>query len=173
MGATNQARQREVINELLTKLFEPERRRLQSRIGELNNANQALKGSNIDGFIYAGEYYRPSKGNLTVAGPGQAKPSLHFSLNDRMVEWLADRKACTDDESLIKQTLFKLLKPCETDAHIRNALPECLVSLVQGLINHPRTDEPGWTLRGDERGMRQFNKILPKLEAYSVARLLY
>jgi hypothetical protein len=164
---------RKLIDGLVEKLFEAERRRLAGEINELNSRNKKLKNSTIDGFMYGGDFYAPFGVAMTVVGKGQAKQTLHFQLNNEMDAWVREQKSINDDQTLIKQMLFCLLKPCQSERDIRNALPECLVSLVQGLNQHPRADEAGYTLRGDERGLRQFNKLLPKMELYSATRLLY
>jgi hypothetical protein len=111
--------------------------------------------------------------SATVLAAGQAKVTLDFSLNGEMELWLKDRKIIKDDAAMIKQVLWKLLTPCQTEIHIRNALPECLVNLIQSLKSHPRTSEAGYTLMDDPRAYRQFQKYLPKMELYSVTRLLY
>lgn len=164
---------KKLIDGLVQKLFEAEQRRLDAGINELNALNKQVRNSKVDGFIYGGVFYRPTSGALTLASPGQAKPTLHYSLCPQMDAWIADWQTIRDDKALISQMFFRLLKPCKDLRDIRNALPECIVGLVQELKQHPRADEEGWTLRGDERAMRQFHKLLPKIEAYSATRLLY
>lgn len=161
-----------VINFVLEKLFEAEKRRLAGVILELNNSNKRLKSLTADGFLYGGQVFMPS-GVSTVVQQGVCKPTLHFTLNNTMEAWLKDEKTVKDDLCLIKQMLFRVLKPCTSDREIRNALPECLVVLVPGMGNEPRADNAGYTLRGDLRAMRQFSKLVPKMEIYSVGRLLY
>ena len=163
----------EVINLVLQKLFEAEKRRLAGIITELNSSNKRLNGHIADGFLYGGQLFMPSGVSTVVAGPGQCKPTLHFSLNNEMDAYTRDLKTVKDDHDLIRQMLFLLLKPCTNEREVRNTLPECLVSLVQGLNNEPRADNAGYTLRGDHRAMRQFAKLVPKMEIYSVGRLLY
>lgn len=162
-----------VIKQLTKVLFEPEDRRLKSIINELNTSNKKLKTLTTDGFLYGGQFYRASSGTTTVLSAGQAKNTLDFSLNGEMERWFKDHRIITNDASMIRQILWKLLKPCNTEVHIRNALPECLVNLIPHLKTHPRTSEAGYTLREDERAWRQFQKYLPKMELYSVTRLLY
>jgi len=162
-----------LVAELMEKLFEAEKRRLANVITELNRSNKLAKSLQMDGFLFGGQLYMPTGVSTTVAGPGQAKATLHFGLNDQMETWLRDQKVIRDDQDLIRQMLFRLLKSCNSEREIRSALPECLISLVQGLGKEPRADREGYTLDGDERATRQFLKLLPKMEFYSVTRLLY
>lgn len=164
---------RELIDALVKKLFEAERRRLASIITALNSRNKTLKGMTTDGFLFGGTYFLPSNVSKVVVGAGQAKPSLHFSLVPEMNAWVHDAKFVNDDQDLIRQMLFRLLKSCRNLGEVRNALPECLVGLSDVLKQYPRADEEGFTLRGDERAERQFKKLLPKMEIYSAARLMY
>lgn len=162
-----------VAKDIAIALLSPEFRRLDSEIEKLNAANKEVKRLAVDGFIYGGLYFLPKTGTRIVAGAGRAKPTLHFSLVDRMETWLKDNKAIIDDSSLIRQMLFRLLSSCRNETEVRNALPECLVSLVQGLSSLHRSDEVAYTLAGDERAKRQFEKILPRMEFYSATRLIY
>ena len=163
-----------VINVVMQKLFEPEKRRLNGVIIDLNRSNKELKALKVDGFLYGGKLYMPSGVSTVALAANQAKSTLDVSLWNEMDRWVKDRKSIEDDVAMVRQMLFKLLKPCKTKREVRNALPECLVNLIQGLAaNHPRHDTAGYTLEGDERSMRQFVKFLPKMELYSVMGLLY
>jgi len=162
-----------LINELATKLFEPEVRRLLAMITTLNADNKKLKDLKVDGFLYGGQFYMPSGVSTVVLAAGQAKATLHFSLNSAMERWLKDRKTIQDDRDLIKQMLFLILKPCESEQDIRDALPECLVSLDPTLSQYERSNDHAYTISHDVRAMRQFEKFLPKMMLYSATRLLY
>lgn len=160
------------ITLLMEQLFAPETRRLAIVINKLSGHNKILKRAAADGFLYGGILYMPT-GSVVTAGPNQAKTSLDLSLNSEMDTWIQDQKAIRCDQDLVKQMLFRLLKPCKSVREIRNTLPECLISLVPELNAEPRTDPAGYTLEGDERAKRQFDKLLPKIEMYSVTRFLY
>lgn len=160
-----------LVERLIDKLFGPEQRRLDGMLKTLNQENKEASDSFIDGFLYKGEFFLPKSGSLTVAGRGRAKSVLHLSLHGRMQDWLVDRQGIEDDMAFVKQGLMQLLRPCKTTKEIRNTLPEALIPLAPELAPIPREDEPGCSIRDDERAMRQFQKILPKLEAYSVSRL--
>lgn len=165
---------REVIDAILNKhLFVAEFRRLEGLIDRINTQNKELKQSNIDGFIYGGKFYRPANRSLILAGPGQAKQTLHKELWPTMEDYLQDASTINNDKQMIAQSLFMLLKPCRTKPEMRDALPECIISFWDGLSQFPRTMPAGYTLEGNERAKRQFEKVLPKIEFYVATRLLY
>ena len=162
-----------LITALTNSLFEAEKRRLNSLIIDINKDNKELKSLKVDGFMYGGKFYLPTSISTTINGPGVSKSTLHVSLYKEIDRWIADSKIIKDDHDLIKQMLYRLLKPCQTNQDIRDTLPECLVKLIPSISTHPRSEEPGYTLLGDERASRQFRKLLPKMELYATTRLFY
>jgi hypothetical protein len=160
-----------VIDEITTNLFEPEKRRIQGWVDKLIRANQeAYDVKEMPGFLYGGVFYRAS-----WLGPGDwpGKKALHHSLYTEMDALLKDREGVYRDRDFIRQTLVKLLQNCDNSEQIRNTLPEGLVAMMPSLSCIRRTDEPACTIRGDARAMRQYEKMLPKIEVYSAARLIY
>lgn len=161
------------VKGLADKLFEPELRRLKNQITEMNARNKHLSNLSVDGFLFAGQFYMPSNVSTIISGPGQAKSTLHFSLNGEMEAWLRDRKIIQDDQDLIRQVLFIMLKPCQSNQAIRDVLPECLVSLIPGLGSYSRMDPEAYTILEDPRAMRQYERLLPRMMLYCATRLLY
>lgn len=86
---------------------------------------------------------------------------------------LKDRVAVKLDRDQIRQILHKLLDVCLHMEHVRDALPECLVSLVPDLAKMPRKLPQERFLQVDARLKRQFLMLLPKMEMYAVSRFLY
>lgn len=157
-----------VIDHIINVLFAAERRRLTRAIDDLCKSNQEAYGEKLDGFHYQGRFYRP-EGLM-----GQLKRKvLHLSLFDRMDLHLADEAAVKADEQFIRQTLFQLLDPCKTPQDMRDALPNCLADALGEHSRLPRMNEEAFTIRDNPRAMKQYNKIRPKLDLYSAARLLY
>lgn len=101
-------------------------------------------------------------------------PTLAFELLTEANEFLNDVKKVELDKEQIKQVLFKLLYPTTTLQEIRDALPDCLVPLAPDISKLSRqTDDPTWFIRNDERALKQYRKILPKIEMYAMSRLIY
>jgi hypothetical protein len=159
-----------LIQHLLTELFIAEKRRLDKSVAALIRQNNELSGVQAAGFLYYGEYYTAEGFRTFSAGN---KITLHDSLTDKIKWHLKDAKTVADDERLIGQVIFRLIGPCETLQDMRDSLPDCLAAMIPELAKRPRHNQQGWSLRQDTRGSRQFEKILPKIEMYSAARLLY
>lgn len=156
-------------------LFVAEERRLKAAIDALVVANNELQGQTLMGFFYNGDYFIHSK---LLAGTGAGykpvvKSTLHMSLNDQMQAHLKDRVAIKLDRDQIKQILYKLTYKCLSLQEVRDALPECLVSLVPEQAKLRREKRQGMFFFGDQRTERQFLMLLPKMELYAVSRFLY
>lgn len=159
-----------LIKHLLSELFVAEKRRLDKAVADLIRENNELCGVQAAGFLHYGEYYT-AEGFQTMTAGG--KVTLHNSLTDKIDWHIKDAKIVADDERLIGQIVFKLIDPCETLQDMRDSLPDCLATMIPELAKLPRHNEQGWSLRQDVRASRQFEKLLPKIEMYSAARLLY
>lgn len=162
-----------LVSQLIKTMFDPEEDRLHKQIVEFNTENKKLRGVLFDGFLFRGQFYRPMRGSVTLGPKNVGTPTLHYSLCPDMELWVRDRKLVDEDKSLIRQTLHQVLRKCHYDDQARNALPECLVSLVPELKGLPRLDDAAWTIVNDERSYRQYQKVLPKMEFYSTVRLFY
>ncbi|WP_290870386.1 hypothetical protein [Aquabacterium sp.] len=160
-----------LIQAFIADLFVAEKRRLDKSIADLIRANNEIKGTQAAGFLYYGEYYT-AEGFAVVAGR-TAKENLHDSLNSKMEWHIKSAETVATDERLISQIIFRLLDPCQTLQEMRDTLPDCLVEVFPALKKLDRHNDVGITLRGDTRGSRQFDKLLPKIEFYAAARLIY
>lgn len=159
-----------VIQHLNKNLFVAERRRLDKNIAKLIGLNNECAGQPLAGFLYLGEYYT-AQGFQT--SKGVPKKRIDSSLEEKMEWHLKDAKIINEDEQMISQVIFKLLDPCESLQDMRNTLPDCLATMIPALEGMSREDEVGCSIRNDERAKRQFEDLLPKIEMYSAARLLY
>jgi hypothetical protein len=158
-----------VIDHIISVLFAAEERRLTKAVNELCNANrEAYNGEQLHGFHYQGRWYRYED----VSGALNRKV-LHLSLFSRMDRHLADEAAVNMDKQMIRQTLFQLLDPCTSEQDMRDALPNCLSDTLGEIGRLPRKNEEAFTIRNNPRAVKQYEKIKPKLELYSAARLLY
>ena len=157
-----------VIDHIIDVLFVAERRRLANAVDAMCQANNEAYGKHFDGFHYQGRFYRPQgvKGQLN-------RIVLHLSLHPKMDLHLKDEAAIDRDEQLIRQVLFMLLDPCRTEQDIRDALPNCLTDTLGESARLMRQNDPAFTISDNVRAMKQYNRVLPKLEMYSAARLLY
>ncbi|MNF24258.1 hypothetical protein D3C85_469190 [compost metagenome] len=158
------------LDSVLDLLFEPEGRRLDAIVTELDAANRELRGLTVMGFMHNGQVYIPK-----AAKTRQLKgyPALSFSLTNRAAEWDRDMRQVGEDKQFIKQILWLLTKDCDTTADVRDALPESFVSLVPSMADTPRTREDGYTVKHDERLYGQYLKIRDKIDVYWACRMVY
>ncbi|MNO13141.1 hypothetical protein D3C76_27670 [compost metagenome] len=158
------------LDALVKKLFAAEERRLDKIVETLDQRNREIGGHRPQGFLLQGKLYRPS--NATLIAIVGIKP-LAYELSDDGNKFLKDRNQIDQDRQSIKQILYKLVEPCQNAQEIRDTLPECLVSLVPELSKMERRFATGFFAPKDDRFVRQYEAILPKIEMYSVSCLLY
>jgi hypothetical protein len=162
----------ELITEIQKYLFTAEYRRLDRWVTQLIRDNQEAYGDpSLQGFIHEGVVYKPS--NLQIATTAVKRRGLHPSLTEPMEAYLADLKVLTDDKAYIQQSLFRLLDGCSTAQGIRDALPNCLADSLDCIRGLDRRGEEAFTIKDDDRAMRQYLKVLPRIELYATTRMLY
>jgi len=167
-----------LILHIIDNLFEAEFRRLEKKLTAINIENKQLLLTKIDGFLHLDKFYRPNTGTLMVANKDMYKNALHKNLWRMMDEHIEDIKNTNKDKLLVKQTLVFLLSSCIYLQEIRNALPECLVNILiaagyASVSSIKKTAPTAYTIQDNPRALRQYEKILPLMEMYSVTKLLY
>lgn len=163
----------ENIQAIVKRLMEADLKELDRQISVINGKNKNLSERKIDGFLYAGRYFQPTTGNLMIAGPKEAKSALHARLHQEMEDWLQQEQEVLANQRMISQTISVLLNPCKTLQDMRDALPECVVNGVPELAKLSRQNDAAYTIQNNPRALRQYEKILPQIEIYSVSKLLY
>lgn len=165
------------LDHIIKILFGPETRRIDKIITTLVNRNSALKGGETYGFMFLGNVHVPSanKDIFRMAyGRGSNKqiPTLSFELNSEVSAYISDLHKVEADEAQIRQVIFKLIYQANSTQEIRDALPECVARLVFKDI--PRfIQDPTWLIRNDPRGIREYERMLPKIEMYAMTQLMY
>jgi hypothetical protein len=158
-------------------LFEAEDRRLKKIKDKLVEDNNKLNDTDYICFVFNGDYYVHSSRVFFNPGyaPSVSSPTtcLHLSLTNRMREYITDKKTVDSDRHQIAQILYRILRTLDSIQQYRNAMPECIVSLVPSLSSLQRTADQLEYFNGDERLIRQYNSLLPKIEMYSVTRFIY
>jgi hypothetical protein len=162
------------IEGILDRLLKGEKRRLSTKIHELSQMNSMKLGITPSiqdlgrGFRYLDEVF------VVIGSKGGNLPSLHFDLRNEGDELIRDRDKFYNDRQMIRQLLVKLLYSCETIQHVRDSLPDCLLQYgPEDLRTLPRIDSVESRIGSDTRLLNQYQKILPKIEIYSVSGLLY
>jgi hypothetical protein len=158
--------------ELIKRLFAAEERRLDSIVSDLNRKNCEIANKRLYGFRHQGLRFVPW--DLTRQAVGQPLPALANSLAPQAESLIRDTKQITEDRVMIQQMFVRLLDPCVTLQEIRDAVPDCTAPLLPELDKTPRSNpDPLWSIRHDERAMRQYTKVISKIEMYAVTRMLY
>lgn len=159
-----------LIADIKDKLFAAEKRRLTTEIDRLCERHSELTDTNsMEGFIFNGETYRHS--HSSIVWPRYRM--LAWTLNGEMEQWVRDSKQIQMDQDLIGQILFKLLYQANDMQEVRDTLPECLIPLVPELAAMSRQCNQEFLIQHNERDLKQFRKILPKIEMYAMTRLIY
>lgn len=162
----------EIIEQILNKLFDPEKRRLATMLDNLIRENNMAIGQNALGFLFNGSFYPIS----TVKNiRGAPRPAIAYELVGKMESLLNDRKIINLDYFLVRQTLTTLLKtaPSEgaTKQDYRNLLPDFIAMLSDELKPLGRTQQ--YESLHNERVLRQTDKVLEKIHVYAAGALLY
>lgn len=158
----------QLIESFMARLFEPEARRLQKRVNELDRQNGEIRHERAYGFQWHGQRFY-AEGSTTRR---TSFPSLDFSLRDEGNDLLKDRNQVNEDKKLIGQIMYLLIKDCPDLQSIRDALPDSMVELSDDLLRLPRQRPAGYNIK-DERQSGQFKKMLDKIDFYAATRMMY
>lgn len=160
----------ELIKRIVSALFTAEERRLEKVRADLIKSNKELYPDRPhDGFLYQGQVYDP----VSLVPGKRARVSLHNSLIKDMDDYLKDLEQVWTDRHYISQMLFTMLHPCTDLQEVRDALPNCLTDTIPELKRLPRTRPEAYTIENNAMALRQYPKVLRRMEFYSTARLLY
>lgn len=160
------------MGELIKRLFAAEERRLDAIVSDLNRKNCEAQNKRLYGFRHQGLRFVPQ--DLVRSAVGQPLPALDRPLTAQAESLIRDTKQITEDKTLIRQLFVRLLDPCVTLQEIRDAIPDCTAPLLPELEKVSRSNpDPLYTIRHDDRAIRQYTKLISKVEMYAVTRMLY
>ena len=167
------------LDAIMERLFAPETRRIDRMIESLTERNSRAKGKTTYGFIHLGTVYiSESNKPLYRAFHGKNKnnpvPALSLELAREASTFVNDVTKVNNDKDRIRQVLYKLIYQANSKQEIRDALPECVVQIMDGWKDMPRTmNDCAWLIRNDWRSVRDYEKMLPKIEFYAMTALIY
>lgn len=163
------------VDTIVSRLFEPEDRRIAKMVASLNQQNSELKGKPFHGFMHMGKrYIAPEHKSKQQAFARQPLPTLAYTLLNQANDFDSEVKKLTLDRDQIKQVLFQLIHQANDLQELRDALPECLVHLVPEVKHLQRmNNDPSWMIRSNKFAVKAYEKTLPKIEMYSVMGLMY
>lgn len=163
----------DINKQIITGLFAADDRRLNGQLIELKDRHKEMTGSQLDGFLFRGKRLVPRQETLTMAGPRVIFPPVHKNLIPEVDLYLKDVQETEKEKAEIRQVLSILLRGTKTLQHMRDALPDCVIQFVPVLKPIHRFDEAAWTIKNNPAYMRQYTRVLPMIEAYAVANMLY
>lgn len=161
-------------SDIVKHLFLAELKRLDNLLNEIIDKNDRIHGIDISaGFMHQGEYYQRSNASRPPSYGGRL--SLNPDLWAEMDKYLSASSRLLMEVHLVNQMVYRLVRGCMTYQDVRDALPECLVVQDQtgrykGL---ERTRPAAWTIVGDPMAVNQYRKILPSIEYYAAAHLIF
>jgi len=159
---------------IVKHLFIAELARLDNVLNGIIDLNDKINGIAISaGFLYQGEFYQRSNASQTPTWGERI--TLNPDLWGKMDGYLKSASRLIMEVHVINQTVYRLVRGCLTYQDVRDALPECLVVQDQSgnYKSLPRTREAAWTLKGDAMAIKQYEKILPSIEYYAAAHLIF
>jgi hypothetical protein len=167
---------RDMVNSspIVQELFIPELRRLDEMLNTVitrNGETHAVYDSS--GFMYQGEFYLSTKSSkLPMAGN---RLMLADHLLPDMQEYLYQVSKLMLEVNMVNQMVFRLVQGCKCYQDVRDALPDCLITLDKtgNLIPLTRTRKAAFTLVDDAMCRRQYEKVLPIIEYYSGTHLIF
>ena len=161
-------------SEIVKHLFLAELVRLDGVLNGIIDKNDRIHGIDVSaGFMHQGELYQRS--NASRQPTAGERLMLNPDLWPAMDKYLKVSSRLIMEVHLVNQTVYRLVRGCMTYQDVRDALPECLVVQDQtGKYKElPRTRDAAWTLKGDAMALNQYEKVLPSIEYYAAAHLIF
>lgn len=162
---------RNSIKVIINRLFEAEDRRLEVRMAQLGRMNAEALGVKTINFMFKGKVFQPKvSGTMPVKG---RVPTLAFQLQAEGNDFIKDFNAISHDRKMIDQFLVKMTYNCTTTQEFRDTIPEVLLGFAPEFNSIERRFGENYFAPKDERFQRELATMLPKIEFYSVTRLIY
>lgn len=162
-----------IIDKIISKLFENDKETLQNQVNELTQSNNIKKNSTYMGFRHMGKTFLSQIHVNRTKGRQSILPSLAFELATEGTKIVQQTNNLERDEKEIRQILFKLLDHCICKQNIRDSLPEPVVQLFPDIACMPRIAPVAHYMDKDKLTVNEFNRLLPKIEAYAISKLFY
>ena len=158
---------------IVEKLVEPEKRKLQEMVDKLVIENSKLKNKRYLAFTQNGITYKHSTLHTNLQGV-EWRPALVFSLSDQFEEFKKVQDELAQEKAVMRQVLTLLYEPTHNLQELRDSTPEYLVQFVPEFQDVPRFLRDHLTLvKGQDRLIRQFEKIEPLFKLHAASHLLY
>lgn len=170
------------VDVAIATLFNPESKRLDAILDKIVQRQVELSGEQSYGITYLGSRhilarYEQSIRNIRsrdIKTINKLVPAPRRELNEAVGQYIADYNVILLDRKQISQILWKLTFQANNLQEIRDAFPDCISQLIPLFAAMPRfRAEPTYLIESDWRGVREYLKILPRIEFYAMTRLIY
>lgn len=161
-------------SDIVKHLFMAELKRLDQVLNSIVDKNDRINGIDVSaGFMYQGEYFQRS--NASRPPTYGERLMLNPDLWAEMDKYHKASSRLISEVHLVNQTVYRLVRGCMTYQDVRDALPECLVAQDQtgNYKGLKRTRPAAWTIEPGSMGWTQYEKVLPSIEYYAAAHLLF
>lgn len=162
-----------LIKDLLDTLFAPIKESGILNMDAVLTKNNQLQSSPMDICLYKSNSYSLSN---RLSG-GYITGKLHESLNTEMDILIKNALNEEIDYARMSQALYLIVKPCVSYQEIRDALPDMLIPFLPRQYKHikalQRDREEAWTIKNSVIAYKNYIAIRPKIEFYSVGRLIF
>jgi hypothetical protein len=162
----------QVVEALKNKIKEPEDRRLDKILLDLNQRNKFKQRLSGDGFLYAGAHEIP-KFNANKLPPKGELKGLNPELFDEMEALIEQRKTSELNISFCAQILYRLLEGCESLQDVRDALPDHLWLLYDHKGHIERQRPELWTIQNNPKLLSQYHQFEQIMAVFMVGRMMY
>lgn len=157
-----------LTDQIVGQLLNAEIRRLSNWQDKLVQKNQEYY-PNTYGFLFNGSRHKQSN----VTGQLPRFPELHPDLWEEGYRFHKDVVALKQETAFVRQALVSVLEDCKDNQDIRDALPDCIVDMIDPLRGLSRTREEAFTIQNKPRQLRQWQKARPNIDVYAAARLIF
>ncbi len=155
-----------LINYIISKLFDSEDNRIKLDSIQLVKQNREARKQPISGVFYQGLYFTDQPVGMRNVKNGP----LHISLKDAGDRLVTDMNRVKYEKDRIRQMLSLMLEGTHSWQDVRDALPNCITSLIADTANLERTREVGYTL--SPLHYQQYKKIEDRMAYYSILHLI-
>lgn len=163
---------KQFVEQIVAKLFESQDRRIDRLVTELDKKNREIKNYQVEGFLLQGQAFVPKNARYAHAR-GTSRNSLSFTLQEEGNELLVEKRTLDHDRKIIEQFLYKTLYHCQNAQEVRDTIPQCLIQFSPQLQKMEQRSSIGFYAPKDPRYLREAEKIIPRIEYYSVLHLMY
>lgn len=157
-------------DKICKSLTDFDRERLAAMKEDLINENTQFSRVSY-GFLFGGTFFH----HLTkdqLKNPGVQKPPLDPSLHEKGHLLVDQITALEKNTKHLHQGLSVLLRDCENEQDVRDAVPESVLAFVPELKPWPRTRPPAWTLQDKPLQLDQYQHTKATIAAFIASRIL-